>query len=63
MPPEWKSQIPLYRNPESTCFWSHFQSSGQEGDKGYGPDRSKQGILYHMSQDTPSLVARAGCVK
>ena len=44
MPPEWKSQIPLYRDPESGCYWSHFQSNGQEGDNGYGPDRSKQGI-------------------
>ena len=44
MPPEWKSQIPLDRNPESGCYWSHFQSNGQEGDNGYGPDRSKQGI-------------------
>ena len=24
MPPEWKSQIPLYRNPESGCYWSHY---------------------------------------
>ena len=44
MPPEWKSQIPLYRNPESASYWSHFQSNGQEGDNGYGPDRWKQGI-------------------
>ena len=34
-----------YRNPESACYWSYFQSNGPEGNNSYSPDRSKQGIL------------------
>ena len=34
-----------YQNPESTCYWSYFQSNGPEGNNSYSPDRSKQGIL------------------
>ena len=49
MPPEWKSQIPLYRNPESACYWSQFQSNGQEGDNGYGPDRSKKWFESYLT--------------